>query len=142
MLGRTLIAATALAAALAIPPALPDAGAAVRGAAVHGTVDLSNKDNGRTVGIRNGDRITVRLTAGRADGERWEWDGPQASSAAVLKRVDGRVSPGGDAVAHFRAQSTGTSALTAHRRCVVTRPGHRCPHVVVPSLFFGGNPRG
>ncbi|MEV5507955.1 hypothetical protein [Streptomyces orinoci] len=125
MLGRTLLAATALVAAFAIPAAAPEADAAVRD-----TVTLSNNDNGHTVHAHSGDRLSVHLTTVPGKGVKWVWDKPTASSPSVLQRLDGRVLGNGDAVAHFRSAHTGRSDITAHRRCVVTSPGHRCPQLV------------
>ncbi|MFC5722866.1 hypothetical protein ACFP1Z_22115 [Streptomyces gamaensis] len=127
MLGRTLLAVTALAATFAVPAALPDADAAVR---VRDTVALSNDDNGHTVSVHSGDRIDVHLVAVRTDSEKWSWDVPAASSPEVLHRDEGHTTPDGDAVARFTATGDGTSSITAHRHCRVTRPGHLCSHLV------------
>ncbi|MGW5251389.1 hypothetical protein ACWEQN_48570, partial [Streptomyces sp. NPDC004129] len=59
-------------------------------------------------------------------------DVPATSDARVLSRSSGHTVANGDAEATFRAVHHGRSTITAHSRCVVTAPGHTCPHVVIP----------
>ncbi|WP_043267128.1 hypothetical protein [Streptomyces sp. CT34] len=126
MFGRTVLAVTALAAAaLTAPVTLPDAHAATRSA-----TPLSAADNGRTISTAPGDKIRVNLKAMRGDGVKWVWDKPAASATDVLRRTEGGTSPNGDAKAAFQAEEPGHSTITAHHHCVVTAPGHTCPHVV------------
>ncbi|GHG75590.1 hypothetical protein [Streptomyces griseocarneus] len=124
MLGRTLLATTALAAAMTVPAAFPDAAAAVRAIAT-----LSNADNGRSVTVHQGDRVRVQLRAVTRNGEKWAWDEPTTSAPDVLGRDSGSTASNGDASADFTASALGAGDITAHRRCVVARPGHTCPHV-------------
>ncbi|MFB7664377.1 hypothetical protein ACFC1R_10595 [Kitasatospora sp. NPDC056138] len=94
-------------------------------------VTLTNGDNGRAVAVTAGDVITVRLTHLRDQGDTWVWSAPTASASAVLRRIRGGTSPDGDATATFRADTDGTSDITASRRCVPD-PGSVCPRVVIP----------
>ncbi|WP_058041000.1 hypothetical protein [Streptomyces roseifaciens] len=122
---RTLLVATALTAALTVPGALPGAGAAALA-----PTELSNADNRRTVSVTTGDEIRIHLTVVRGKGEKWVWDAPKASSADVLNETESKAAPDGDATAAFTASHAGSSAITAHRRCVATEPHHACAHAV------------
>ncbi|MER6300797.1 hypothetical protein ABT247_14680 [Kitasatospora sp. NPDC001539] len=124
MLGRTRLAATVVAAtALIAPPALAQA-------AVRHAVGLGNGDAGRAVTVRSGDTVRVSLKAVPGDGMNWVWDEPTTSDGQVLSRSSVRTVAHGDAEATFDAQAAGRAAVTAHRRCVVTAPGHVCPRAV------------
>ncbi|WBO69026.1 hypothetical protein [Streptomyces camelliae] len=121
-----MLAATALAASVLTTPAvLTDAHAAAVG-----PVGLTNADNGRTVTVKSGGAVNVHLKAVPGSGVKWVWDEPTASDDQVLSRSSGRTVASGDAEATFAAEADGHSTITAHRRCVVTAPGHSCPSVV------------
>lgn len=123
MLGRILLALTALTAVLVIPSAVPDADAAVLA-----TTSLTNTSNGRTLNFRTGDQISIRLRPVQGDGEKWTWSTPAVSSADVLTRTEGREVPDGGATAEIRVDGAGQSDITAQRTCTATRPRHRCRH--------------
>ncbi|MET9415842.1 hypothetical protein ABZY03_17015 [Streptomyces klenkii] len=123
MLGRTLLAVTALTAALVIPSAAPDADAAALAATT-----LINESDGRTLGLPVGQEIRVRLQAVRGNGERWTWSTPVVSATDVLNRTAGHTTPNGGAAADIRVAGTGRSHITAQRTCTPTRQGHQCRH--------------
>lgn len=127
MFGRTVLAATALtASALTVPATVPHAHAAAQR-----VVKLSNADNGRTVFATLGEKVEVNLKATSGNGVKWVWDVPVTSAPHVLRRVSGGTAPSGDARATFRAEELGRSTIIAPSRCVVTAPGHICPHLGV-----------
>ncbi|MFC5144927.1 hypothetical protein [Streptomyces aureoversilis] len=123
MLGRTLFALTALTTALIIPSAAPDADAAVLA-----TTSLTNASSGRTLSLRTGDRISIRLRPVQGNGEKWTWSTPVVSSADVLNRTGRHEEPDGGAAADIRVDGAGQSDITAQRTCTATRPQHRCRH--------------
>lgn len=92
-------------------------------------VTAANADNGKTFSVHTGDRISVHLQGSRDNGVTWAWDVP-ASSSANLNRISGNTLSSGDAVATFTATGSGQYTITAHESCVVTSPGHLCPHIV------------
>ncbi|MCQ8771060.1 hypothetical protein [Streptomyces telluris] len=124
MLGRTLLALTALTTALVIPSAAPDADAAVLA-----TTSLTNTSHGRTLNLPTGDQISVRLRPIQGNGEKWTWSTPVVSSADVLTRTEGHETPDGGATADIRVDGPGQSDITAQRTCTSTRPQHRCRHL-------------
>ncbi|MFK0290180.1 hypothetical protein ACIQU6_06805 [Streptomyces sp. NPDC090442] len=98
--------------------------------ATHSVV-LTGRDNGRTLTVRSGDVVEVRLTGERGPGTTFAWSVPASSATAVLKRTAAGTTPTGGAAARFVATGQGTAALTAQRTCHAS-PGHVCPHVVLP----------
>ncbi|WP_269856698.1 hypothetical protein [Streptomyces sp. RPT161] len=91
---------------------------------------LTNADNGRSVTVRRGEVITVRLTGRRANAETWKWSVPSATGDRTLQRTAEGTSPSGNASAVFRPQSDGTATISANERCV-SAPGRICPHTVL-----------
>ncbi|MGW2601556.1 hypothetical protein [Streptomyces klenkii] len=124
MLGRTLLAVTALTAALVIPSAAPDADAAALAATT-----LTNGDDGQTLSLPVGREIRVRLQPVRRNGERWTWSTPVVSATDVLNRTAGRTTPNGGAAADIRVAGPGQGYITAQRTCTPTRQGHQCGSV-------------
>ncbi|WP_274917542.1 hypothetical protein [Streptomyces sp. WZ-12] len=98
--------------------------------ATHGVV-LTGRDNGRTLTVRSGDAVEVRLTGERGSDTTFAWSVPASSTSAVLRRTAAGTTPTGGAAARFVATGQGTAALTARRTCHAA-PGHVCPHVVLP----------
>ncbi|MGD3106068.1 hypothetical protein [Streptomyces sp. YGL11-2] len=91
---------------------------------------LTGADNGRTVTVRPGETVTVRLNGRRAHGVTFSWSAPRSGNSAVLRQTDGGTTPTGDAGGRFRAGHRGTAGLGARRTCRAGH-GHVCPHVVV-----------
>ncbi|MFJ8310999.1 MULTISPECIES: hypothetical protein [unclassified Streptomyces] len=121
---------TGIVLALAAAVITATATAAPRRALSTGSVSLTNADNGRTVVVRAGDEIRVRLTGGRGQGVTWVWSEPVTSAPATLRRTRGATSPNGDATAVFLAVKNGESDITSARRCV-PNPGSLCSQAVL-----------
>ncbi|MGW2369376.1 hypothetical protein ACWCZ5_27810 [Streptomyces sp. NPDC001667] len=109
-------------AAAHVPDARPAAGAE--------DVTLTNGDNGRTLDIRTGDGVKVRLKGSRSRGVTWAWSVPTSGSPSFARTTAG-TSQGGNATATFRAVRPGTAEIEAYQRCVPD-PGHVCAQVVIP----------
>lgn len=100
------------------------------------TVLLTEADGGRTVTVRAGTRILVRLSGHQTT----MWSAPRSSDEQVVTTVSSGRSSTGDAVGDFRAAGGGHAELTAGggANCTGTRP---CPmymriwivHIVVVS---------
>ncbi|MEU7649179.1 hypothetical protein [Streptomyces huasconensis] len=109
MLGRTMLAATALAlTALTVPAAQPDARAVMNDDRV---VRLSNADARGEVVV--GQQVTVSLEPSTQGDLKVEWDALTSSDENVLK-PDGAASVGS---ATFKALSAGTADITAKAIC-------------------------
>ncbi|MFI9273450.1 hypothetical protein ACIGXM_22425 [Kitasatospora sp. NPDC052896] len=128
-LGTTLVLGAIAPTAAAAPAAIPSALHAAPKAAAD-IIELDNSSNGSTIEVAAGDQIDVRLHGESGDGITLAWSEPRASNSAVLHRSSGGTSSDGNAWAAFGAQDTGTSQITAFRRCMPT-PGAVCPRLVL-----------
>ncbi|GAA3027801.1 hypothetical protein GCM10020000_00270 [Streptomyces olivoverticillatus] len=93
-------------------------------------VTLTNTDNGRTVTVRTGDGMAVRLTGSRSPGATWAWSVPTAGDSTTLNRTTAFTTSDGSATASFRVERPGTTGIEAYQRCLPD-PGHVCAHVVI-----------
>ncbi|MFD9789349.1 hypothetical protein ACFWXK_00190 [Streptomyces sp. NPDC059070] len=121
----------ALGALAAVPATAQPYSPLARPEAAAARIPLTNVDEGRTVTVRPGDDVEVRLTAYRGDGFTYSWEVPQSSAPGVLRSTAGGVTPAGNATAVFHAQGVGSATITAVRHCRPD-PGRTCPFAVVP----------
>ncbi|MFH9298305.1 hypothetical protein [Streptomyces sp. NPDC017520] len=129
MLGKTMLAAFALAAAaLTVPVALPDAQAVSE---LPQPVHLSNDDAGKTFDVTVGDQVTVKLQPVVRDGLEFTWEAPMSSDEAVLasRKPDEDDESG---TSNFEAVAEGTADLIAVVSCKPVDADHVCPEDVDP----------
>ncbi|MET9950773.1 hypothetical protein ABZ135_04395 [Streptomyces sp. NPDC006339] len=121
MLGRTMLAATALAlTALTAPAAQPEPPGS------DGDLRLTN-ESPASAEVKAGQRVIVSLTPTEADGLRFTYSAPESTDQAVLA-----PDREGEATNQFNAVTAGTADLTAVVTCEPVDEAHQCPAQVDP----------
>ncbi|MFJ8085293.1 hypothetical protein ACIQ6Y_32365 [Streptomyces sp. NPDC096205] len=137
MLGRTLLAATALAAtAFTAPAALPGTDPeppADPVAALRLTNDSAAPASNGTADATVGQSVQVRLDKLVENGLEYTYGEPKSSDEAVVAPdADGGDETGGDGITRFKAVSEGMADLVAEATCTPVEDDAVCPGTVDP----------
>ncbi|MEU1308705.1 hypothetical protein ABZ419_07395 [Streptomyces cinnamoneus] len=94
------------------------------------TVVLTTEDDDRTLTVRSGDVLDVRLAGRRDAGLTFSWHVPSASDSMVLGKASGSTSPAGGAGRRFSANARGVATIGSQRTCQADA-GFQCPEVTL-----------